>query len=188
MLLLIFIFKGDYFLTFYLQDLHSKNLTSSILMTEHNTNLLNMVERHLSSFVLLVLSVIRDSFRKRKWLWSLSYSSAPCEKELYTPVGWLLPLSHKYTIWALVSFRFLSLWYIVVPRCHCWHWLASGYTFLIHTVRHTNYCLSQVCSSQTLTTICLVVKVQCPFRLLLQFWAAVRSNFVFYFVQQEINL
>lgn len=35
-LLLIFIFKGDYLLTFYLQDLHSKNLTTSILVTVHN--------------------------------------------------------------------------------------------------------------------------------------------------------
>lgn len=64
---------------------------------------MSVIERHLFSFVLLVLSVIRNSFRKRKWLWSPS--SAPCEKELNTPVGWLLSLSHKYTIWALVSFQ-----------------------------------------------------------------------------------
>lgn len=148
---------------------------------------MSTVERHLFSFVLLLLSVIRDSFRKRKWLWSLSSSSAPCEKELNTPVGWLLSLSHKYTIWALASSRFLSLWYIVVPRCHCWHWLACGYTFLIHTVWRTNYCLSQACSSLTLTTVCLVGKIQCTFRFFLTILCSYQQHFCIFFCLVRIK-
>lgn len=117
--------------------------------------------RKTSVFFLLACSFCyQDSSWRRKWLQSLSFSSAPCEKELNTDVGWLLSLSHKYAIWAFLSFRFLSLWFIVVPRCHCWHWLACGYTFLIPMVWHTNYCLSQASSSLTLTTVCSVGKVK----------------------------
>lgn len=96
-----------------------------------------MLERHLFSFFLLVLPDSTDSSRRREWMQWLSFSTFPCEKELNTTVGWLLSLSHKYTIWAFLSFRFLLLWFIVAPRYHCWQWFACGYTFLIHTVWHT---------------------------------------------------
>lgn len=141
-----------------------------------------MLERHLFSFFLLVLPDSTDSSRRREWMQWLSFSSFPCEKELNTTVGWLLSLSHKYTIWAFLSFRFLLLWFIVAPRYQCWQWFACGYTFLIHTVWHTNDCLSQASSSLTLSTICFVGKTEHVFSFLLHFYAVFSRLFVCLFL------